>query len=218
MMKNNFFAAFLLFALPVTSLFAQQNKSSNAANPKQVVSSFEKSSAFFIEQNKDLLEGFNEAELVKSLEAKHRSSFAISEIVAGQKVKFIKEKMGKNTPITSPIFNKSMGACDNLGFENQDFTNWVGRLGNVNGSSWGPCPDPIDSTQYNVGFALGPINTYSNSLYGICGTATTERQVILTCPTCFDTIARDPNTGDYVIPWLAPGGSGASVRLGNTNT
>lgn len=126
-----------------------------------------------------------------------------------------KEKLISTLPKSSVTENNAISYCDNLGFELKNFTNWQGLLGYANFSTWDPCPVP---TTYDTLFLQGSINLASNTFIGALGTATTERQVILTCATCHDTLARDPLTGVYKIPYLAPGGSGVSVRLGNAAT
>lgn len=217
-MRTNLFAAVLLIALPVTSLFAQQNQKVNPTQPKQVVSDFEKTSAAYIEQNKDMLVGFDEVAALNALKGKNKSALAISEIITGQKIKYIQNKMGIKQSVTPPVMNKLLGPCDNIGFDMLDFTNWKGGLGDNSTSIWGPCPDPIDSTQYLPGFSTGPLNTHSNHFIGILGTPTGERQVVLDCANCHDTIARNPITGAYEIPYRAPGGGNSTVRLGNAVT
>ncbi|MBK9480262.1 MAG: gliding motility-associated C-terminal domain-containing protein [Bacteroidetes bacterium] len=212
-MRTNLFAAILLFALPVTTLMAQQSKKAAVAQPKQVVSDHERNYAAYFEQNKDMLEGFNEAELVKSLRAKNMKELAISEFVAGQKIKYIKKKMGINNSVSAPFVNKTLSSCDNIGYSYLDFTNWSGRLGDVSNSTWGACSDPIDTSLWNLGYSLGvPGCTPPGTTSGI------ERHTIVYGSGCFDPIAIDPSSGLPMIPYDPPGPDTVCARLGNQAT
>ncbi|MBL0048552.1 MAG: gliding motility-associated C-terminal domain-containing protein [Bacteroidetes bacterium] len=212
-MRNNLFAALLLIALPVTSLFAQQSEKISVAKPKQVISEFERNNASFLEKNKALLADFDEKKIQLQLKQKGVSLAAQKEIIIGKKIKHIQSKLHTAAPnISANISNKALAACDNIGFELGNFTNWDAGTGELTGLNWGLCPNPpIAPSDYAPGVILGVPNENS-------WPATTSRQTILTDPNRFDTIARDPQNGNYMIPYLAPGGSGVSVRLGNAST
>jgi hypothetical protein len=92
-------------------------------------------------------------------------------------------------------------SCNNIHFETADFTNWTGHTGYVPGPSW---------TAANLG--MPPILANEPP-------ATFQRFTILTVNGT-DNNCVDPNTGitDPLMSYLAPGGGGVTVRLGNANT
>ncbi len=213
-MRTNLFAVVLLLAMPLTGLFAQQSKNVNAAQPKQELSNYEKANADFIEKNRLLLADFDEVKALAGLKKAGYPLASQKEILLGQKIKHIKKKQNLvQQHITALTSNKTMAVCDNIGFETGGFINWDAFTGDLSGTAWGLCPNPpIAPGLYNSGLVLGAPNENAAPLGG------QGRHTILTDPNRFDTIARDPITGQYLIPYLAPGGSGVSVRLGNMDT
>ena len=95
-------------------------------------------------------------------------------------------------------FAKAQINCNNVGFDDSTFTNWVGKAGNVPGTVW----------------TTGIITNGANAAYN----DPLARHTINTSATRFDTLAYNSTLMQYEIPLVAPGGSTASVRLGNANT
>lgn len=112
---------------------------------------------------------------------------------------------GKGGPVTVP--SKNTG-CPNAGFENLVFApEWTGGIGS-----------------YANPFANNTITTVMNAL----NSNPNSRQTILTIPPGnnnsgtgpvigYDPLAINPGTGLAEIPFIAPFGGNASVRLGNSN-
>ncbi|MBL0048549.1 MAG: T9SS type A sorting domain-containing protein [Bacteroidetes bacterium] len=101
--------------------------------------------------------------------------------------------------------------CANIGFELQNFSGWKCFSGTAASATWATCPlDPLPTLNYLVDSIPGMPNT---NTFPIAGQA---RYTLLTDILRHDTIARNPITGAYEIPYLSPGGSAAAVRLGNS--
>jgi len=114
--------------------------------------------------------------------------------------------------------------CTNVGFEDFNFTNWVGGTwANSTFSDW-----PTVTPAWSVGIVtLGnntPIQPYNINFYS----PTPDRQTVMTIPPTinnppnttsgWDSIAINPITHLSDIPFVSPTGNNSSVRLGNANT
>lgn len=219
-MTTKFISLFILICIQLFDLHAQDQKALNISSSHNSSLKNKTSAELFIEKNSNLLIGFEEEKVLQEIEQKGYRKEVISEILNGKKVKFIENQLTVSTPVSLAVFNKTLSDCDNLNFSYLNFTNWNGGLGTISGTNWDFCPDPLDDTLYAPGFMSGAINLNSNILIGSLSASgpTGERQVLLNCANCHDTIARNPITGAYEIPYLAPNGSGTSVRLGNAKS
>ncbi len=101
----------------------------------------------------------------------------------------------------STHFFAQQSNCNNKDFEDQNFSNWSGYNGNNTGSS---------NLSMSSGFISNGLNAFTNDI--------SARHTILTVNNQ-DSFAIDPNTllPDAYMTWLAPNGSGVSVRIGNSN-
>lgn len=190
-----------------TSLKAQQGVNDFSNNSIKVSSDKDRYENF-AKENFNLLKGFDEKTVIQQLRAIGIQEINIKEALFREQLKFISKSNSKSINSISNSSNKTLNTCDDLGFELQSFANWTGRLATLANASWASCPTPLDSLSYIIGLATGPNNLNIDSVIN-------ERQIILTCSNCYDSIARHPLTGNYLIPYLAPGGGTTSVRLGN---
>jgi len=135
-------------------------------------------------------------------------SFATS---AQIKVKLEPSQQNSQTHLTRTEIATPDAHCTNIGFELQNFTGWKCLFGTPITASWSTCPiDPIPSLNYLVDSIPGSPNTNTFPVAG------QSRYTLLTDSLRYDTVARNPITGAYEIPYLSPRGSAASVRLGNS--
>jgi Secretion system C-terminal sorting domain len=158
------------------------------------------------------LEGFDEQATINHLRNKGFTDAKLQELLEGEKAKYRNSQRITVSNVTIPSFNKTLTSCSNFGFEQLSFANWNASYATVMNSAWGVCPTPLPPNNYTPGFVLGIDNWYLNT---VPDSATNEKEVLLTCSTCYDYNARDPLNGNYMIPYLASNGGLASARLGN---
>lgn len=139
------------------------------------------------EEEAALLVGFDEAAIIADLKAKGIKEIEFRSIIKHKKKEYINAKKGIQ-PDTDRFFSeqrKSLGPCDNAGFEDGTFLNWSGATGFCD----------ILPTTWTTGFV---------------GT----RHTIVT-GAGFDPLAINTVSGLPEIPLVAPGGLSFSARLGN---
>jgi gliding motility-associated-like protein len=139
-----------------------------------------------------------------------------------------------NSTITAPVAtnyrlpsnnNSPFSAnCPNAGFEDLNFTNWVGDTWtNSTFSDW-----PTVTPAWTAGIVTMGNNTPVQAFYSGFTTPTPNRHTVMTIPPTvnnppnttigWDSIAINPVTFLSDIPFVSPTGNGSSVRLGNANT
>jgi len=175
MKKMNFFKiAGIASLLSANTLFAQEavpNYTHNTQHPEEA--------AFLVD--------FDEAALIAELKAKGIQEIEFRSIIRHKKIEFINAKKGI-VQETSTFFSqqrKSMGPCDNAGFEDGTFLNWTGATGQCDflPTTWAP------------------------------GFVTTRHTIVSGAG--FDALAINTVTSVPEIPLIAPGGLSFSARLGN---
>ncbi len=148
------------------------------------------------------LKGFEEDAIRADLKKKGLNNSEVEGIVNARKATYISLQKGiKRKPYFAkkdPSKLLTPSGCPNAGFEDSTFTNWTGGTGDC---SFFPAP-----TVFTPGLVSGPMNDVE--------TDANSQQDILTDPLGYDLVC-GLTGGVPNIPYLAPGGGGVSVRLGN---
>ena len=147
------------------------------------------------------LKGFDEQAVRDELKQKGVPKKNYNEIIFSRKQKYIALQKGltlrsPSIPVSEPLSVSS--ACNNADFEDGNFTNWLAATGTCD----------VFPTFWTAGFVIGPPNDIETDGF--------SQHDILTDPTGFDSHA-GLTAGIPNIPYLAPGGGGVSVRLGNSD-
>ena len=145
-------------------------------------------------QDEELLKGFDEAAIITELKKKPNiPESEYSAIIRHKKMDYYNEQKEKGhhhedlTPYFS-VQKTPVGPCDNAGFEDGTFTNWLGATGLCDLM-------PTTPTTWTPGFVATRHTIVSGA--------------------GFDPIAINPTTLLPEIPLIAPGGLSYSTRLGN---
>lgn len=149
-----------------------------------------------LQTDEQLLKEFDEKAVIEELKAKGIPETEFRGIIRSRKIAFLNEKKGiSQKQVRSFSTQKAaVGPCDNSGFEDGAFTNWIGATDNLPPGAW-------------------PAGFVSNGL-NAAATDPLARHTILNI-SGFDPIAINTVSGLPDIPLIAPGGLGVSVRLGN---
>ena len=203
-MKHKVFISAILFFVSLGLCSAQQ-VSKAATKPQQKTNNYhpKQNDLLFLEQYKGLLADFDEAALLNAAKGHGFNQSEILELTISKKIKHINKKLNIAKKITPNKSNSTLSSCDNIGFENGDFSNWIASTADLPGTSWDPCPNPFPSSNYIPGLVQAPNN--EQAFTGFCTVGQTDRFTILTDSMRYDSLARDPANGNYIIPYLAPG-------------
>lgn len=156
----------------------------------------------FSQDDEKYLQGFDENAVIQELIKAGVAEINFKEIISGRKKQYINLKKGKPkslplSPAADVAATPLSSSCNNMDFEDMNFTNWLGATGLCTSTpvTWTP------------GLVSGPINTGESNQY--------SQHDILTDAAGYDHHA-GLTAGVPNIPYLAPGGAGVSVRLGNS--
>ena len=185
---------FLSLLLVISTTYAQDIEKSKA-----LLADFNYKTAFQIMNQKKIplsdRDGYLKFLQRKHIMAKDPSYFKHS---GAKTVNIVKNSKGQTTFSTT---------CNNIGFDDETFTNWTGATGDINVSTWtnglvsdGPNANIFDPNARHTILTTPPTNDVAPNVVG------------------YDSLAVNPGTGKSEIPFLAPGGGFVSVRLGNANT
>lgn len=197
MMKNNVFNKQLITVI-FAGLFSLGNSIGQTA--KQANEAYQREHF----NDDKFLRGFDENAVIAELKQKGIRESEYKGIIRGRKNEYIAKQKGIVKKHTFSKHDNSKlltpSGCPNAGFEDTTFTNWSAGTGS--------CINYPAATPWTAGFVSGPINTPESN--------GNSQQTLLTDPLGYDLNA-GLTGGVPNIPYLAPGGGGVSVRLGNSD-
>ncbi len=207
--------AFLTLALLSSGLIAQAQ--THKHTPSAASKAFDKKEALKMAELRYPGRPAMQKEYVEGLIKKHALDQSNPVVSATQAYTFTNDAQKGPTIGLNP----ANANCPNMGFEQQNFTNWLGDTWTLTGINW------LTAPVWTPGFASWGTNNPAQP-YSAWGATTEPRHTILTIPptvnnppaTCigWDSIAISPITHTSIIPFIPPFGSGVTCRLGNAAT
>ncbi len=171
------------------------------------------------------LQGFDETQEISNAKKDGVADLQMKQFIEKRKLQFIQRKKADSYPVDPYLFSQHTGSdqkvystyCPNSGFDQNNFTNWTGGyFTNSSSIGWTTVPAPwIGTTNWNT-FSAGTVNAAVNTAAALQTVVTTPAGTTNPGPG-WDPNAISTVTGKSEIPLVFPGGSGASVRLGNSD-